>query len=50
MNWLHQARAHPYRYKLHKSMTTKTPPKIIVETHDGDVARLIQADGKPTHS
>ena len=39
--------AHPYRYKLHKIDDHKDTTKIIVETHDGDVARLIQADGKP---
>lgn len=42
--------AHPYRYKLHKVDDHKDTTKEIVETRDGDVARLIQADGKPlTH-
>ncbi len=38
---------HPYRYKLHKVDDDKITTKIIVETRDGDVARLIARDDKP---
>src|ERR1700742_283171 len=39
--------AHPYRYKLHKLDDGKTTTKEIVETKDGDVARLLDAGGHP---
>jgi hypothetical protein len=38
---------HPYRYKLHKINEGRTTVKEIVETKDGDVARLIDAGGHP---
>jgi hypothetical protein len=38
---------HPYRYKLHKVDDDKVTTKIIVETKDGDIARLIDRDNKP---
>jgi hypothetical protein len=38
---------HPYRYQLHKVDDAKVTTKEIVETKDGDVARLIAVDDKP---
>ncbi len=38
---------HPFRYQLHKLDEGKTTTKIIVETKDGDIARLIARDDKP---
>jgi hypothetical protein len=38
---------HPFRYKLHKIDDGKSTTKIIVETKDGDIARLIDRDGEP---
>ena len=38
---------HPYRYKLHKIDDGKITTKEIVETKDGDVARLIAVGDKP---
>jgi hypothetical protein len=38
---------HPYKYKLHKIDDGKINTKEIVETKDGDVARLIAVDDKP---
>lgn len=38
---------HPYRYKLHKIDDGRSTTKEIVETKDGDVARLIEAGGHP---
>ncbi|HMD21121.1 MAG TPA: hypothetical protein VKH40_12405 [Alloacidobacterium sp.] len=38
---------HPYRYQLHKIDDNKVTTKEIVETKDGDVARLIAVDDKP---
>src|SRR5580658_5483102 len=38
---------HPYRYKLHKIDDGKVTTKEIVETKDGDVARLISTGDKP---
>ena len=38
---------HPYRYRLHKIDDGKVTTKIIVETKDGDVARLVERDDKP---
>jgi hypothetical protein len=37
----------PFRYKLHKIDDGKVNTKEIVETKDGDVARLIALDDKP---
>jgi hypothetical protein len=37
----------PYRYKLHKIDDGRSTTKEIVETKDGDVARLLDADGHP---
>ncbi len=37
----------PYRYRLHKIDDAKVTTKEIVETKDGDVARLIAVDDKP---
>src|SRR5271170_8132554 len=41
---------HPYRYQLHKIDDNKITTKEIVETKDGDVARLISVDDKPLDS
>ncbi len=38
---------HPYRYKLHKIDDGKVTTKEIVETKDGDVARLIAVHDQP---
>jgi len=38
---------HPYKYKLHKIDDGKINTKEIVETKDGDVARLIAVNDKP---
>ncbi len=38
---------HPYRFRLHKVDDGKSSTKEIVETKDGDIARLIEKDGKP---
>ena len=38
---------HPFRFKLHKIDDGKVTTKEIVETKDGDIARLIERDGKP---
>ncbi len=38
---------HPFRYQLHKVDDDKVTTKIIVETKEGDVARLIARDNKP---
>src|SRR5579883_1212414 len=38
---------HPYRYQLHKIDDGKITTKEIVETKDGDVARLIAVNDKP---
>ena len=37
----------PYRYQLHKIDDGKITTKEIVETKDGDVARLIAMNDKP---
>jgi hypothetical protein len=41
---------HPYRYTLHKVDDGKITTKEIIETKDGDVARLIAFDDKPLSS
>lgn len=46
-NELHTAGGHPVRYKLHKIDDGKITTKEIVETKDGDVARLIAVNDKP---
>jgi hypothetical protein len=38
---------HPFRYKLHKVDNGKITTKLIIETRDGDVARLIATGDKP---
>ena len=38
---------HPYRYKLHKIDDGRVTTKEIVETKDGDVARLVAYGDKP---
>jgi hypothetical protein len=38
---------HPMRYKLHKTSPNLTSTKEIVETKDGDVARLISINDQP---
>jgi len=38
---------HAFRYKLRKIDDNRDTTKEIVETHDGDVARLIETNGKP---
>jgi hypothetical protein len=37
---------HPFRYKLLKTDSKKSTLKEIVETKDGDVARLLEKDGR----
>lgn len=39
--------SHPMRYRLHKSSPRLTSTKEIVETRDGDVARLVQINDQP---
>ena len=39
--------SHPMRYLLHKSSPRLTSTKEIVETSDGDVARLVSINDKP---
>lgn len=47
-NELHSSNGHhPYRYQLHKIDDGKITTKEIVETKDGDVARLIAINDKP---
>jgi hypothetical protein len=41
---------HPYRYQLHKIDDGKITTKQIVETKDGDVARLIAVNDQPLDS
>ena len=38
---------HPMRYQLHKTSPNLTSTKEIVETHDGDVARLLSINDQP---
>ena len=38
---------HPMRYRLHKTSPRLTSTKEIVETRDGDVARLLAINDKP---
>ncbi|HEY0786338.1 MAG TPA: hypothetical protein VGD62_10735 [Acidobacteriaceae bacterium] len=40
-------KGHPFRYRLHKVDDGKVTTKIIVETKEGDIARLIEVDDKP---
>jgi len=49
-NELHTASGHPFRYKLRKADNGKITTKEIVETKDGDVARLIALNDKPLPS
>lgn len=47
-NELHSSNGnHPFRYKLHKIDDAKVTTKEIIETKDGDVARLVAIDDKP---
>ena len=46
-NELHSRGGHPYRYVLHKIDNGKITTKEIVETRDGDVARLIATGDHP---
>jgi len=39
--------AHPMRYRLHKASPRLTSTKEIVETREGDVARLLEINGQP---
>jgi hypothetical protein len=39
--------SHPMRYQLHKASPRLTTTKEIVETHDGDVARLLSINDQP---
>jgi hypothetical protein len=41
------ALSHPMRYRLHKSSPRLTSTKVIAETRDGDVARLIAINDQP---
>jgi hypothetical protein len=38
---------HPFRYRLYKEDAKGSTVKEIVETKDGDVARLVQRNGRP---
>ena len=38
---------HPYRYKLRKIDEGKITTKLLIETTDGDVARLVAVEDKP---
>lgn len=47
-NELHSSNGnHPYRYQIHKVDDDKITTKEIVETKDGDVARLVAVNDKP---
>ena len=46
-NELAPGNGHPYRFKLRKVDDGKITTKEIVETKDGDVARLIAVNDKP---
>lgn len=46
-NELAVGKVHPFRYTLHKSDDGKVTTKYIIETKDGDVARLIAVGDKP---
>ena len=46
-NELAPGNGHPYRYTLHKVDDAKITTKEIVETRDGDVARLVATGDKP---
>jgi hypothetical protein len=47
-NELHASNGnHPFRYQLHKIDENRISTKEIIETKDGDVARLIAIDDKP---
>jgi len=39
--------SHPMRYRLHKSSPRLTTTKVIAETRDGDVARLVAINDQP---
>lgn len=39
--------SHPMRYRLHKTSPRLSSTKEIVETREGDVARLLTIDGQP---
>ena len=39
--------SHPMRYRLHKTSTNLSSTKEIVETRDGDVARLLTINSQP---
>ncbi len=38
---------HPFRFRLYKEDSKGSTLKEIVETKDGDVARLLERNGKP---
>jgi len=38
---------HPFRYRTHKIDDGKSSVKLVVETRDGDMSRLIESDDKP---
>ena len=42
--------SHPMRYRLRKTSPRLTTVKNIIETHDGDVARLISRDNAPLNA
>ena len=41
---------HPMRYQLHKTSPRLSTTKEIVETKDGDVARLLSINGQPLNA
>lgn len=42
--------SHPMRYQLHKTSPRLSSTKEIVETRDGDVARLLEINGQPLNA
>ena len=47
-NELHSSnQGHPYRFRLRKQDETGITTKDIIETRDGDIARLVAVDDKP---
>jgi len=42
-----QDTSHPMRYRLHRKSPRLTSTKDVIETRDGDVARLVAIDDKP---
>lgn len=45
-NELHSPKGHPFRFRLRKQDENGVTTKEIIETRDGDVARLVEVDDK----